>query len=152
MSSQNSKNRNRGGARARKKNWNNSSKAKTAQKKSKTYTDYNFYVGSSTQASDFETSWKFLLNYIREKYTQDIYMALSKLEEVDFDKDKPTLVLEKTEKQEMKDGKPTSNLIKDEDAVIRNEAAKFEFQTEMKSHLSRKEKFSQKKILLTFPT
>ena len=54
-------------------------------KKKKTLEDYYFYVGSSKQASDFETTYDFLLNYIKRTYTRgnDIAEALRKMESPD---------------------------------------------------------------------
>ena len=38
--------------------------------KNKTLDDHWFYVGSSKQASDFETTYTFLVNYIKRTYTR----------------------------------------------------------------------------------
>ena len=39
-------------------------------KKKKTLEDYWFYVGSDKQASDFETTYDFMVNYIKRTYTR----------------------------------------------------------------------------------
>ena len=62
-------------------------------KKKKTLEDYYFYVGSSKQASDFETTYDFLLNYIKRTYTRgnDIAEALRKMESPDKNNWTPVL-------------------------------------------------------------
>ena len=64
-------------------------------KRKKAIEDYYFYVGSSKQASDFETTYEFLLNHIKKTYTRgnDISEALRTLEDPDSDKWKPTLIM-----------------------------------------------------------
>ena len=55
--------------------------------------DYVFYLGSSKQASDYETTAEYLINYIQETfdYGQDIAESLSTLEDVDLSVYKPKL-------------------------------------------------------------
>ena len=62
-------------------------------KKQKTIEDYCFYVGSSTQASDFETTSAFILNYIKKTYHRgnDISESLRELMKKDTNVWKPTL-------------------------------------------------------------
>ena len=64
-------------------------------KRKKAIEDYYFYVGSSKQASDFETTYEFLLNHIKKTYTRgnDISEALRTLEDPDSDQWKPTLIM-----------------------------------------------------------
>ena len=65
--------------------------------------DYYFYVGSTKQASDFESTYEFLLNYIKKTYTRgnDISEALRKLEVPDTNSWKPSLEMSiKTEPAE----------------------------------------------------
>ena len=47
-------------------------------KKKKTLEDYYFYVGSNEQAYEFETTYKYLVNYIKKTYNRgnDIAEAL----------------------------------------------------------------------------
>ncbi len=73
-------------------------------KKKKTLEDYYFYVGSSKQASDFETTYEFLLNYIKRTYTRgnDIAEALRKMESPDTNKWKPVLQMSKDTDDEVK--------------------------------------------------
>jgi hypothetical protein len=56
----------------------------TANKK-QFVTDFNYYLGSSKQASDYETTTEFLINHIKKLYDygNDIGTALEKLESVD---------------------------------------------------------------------
>jgi triphosphoribosyl-dephospho-CoA synthetase len=51
-------------------------------KKEKTIEDYFFYVGSSKQASDFETTSEFLINHMKKTFDRgnDISEALQMLE------------------------------------------------------------------------
>ena len=62
-------------------------------KKKKSIEDYYFYVGSSKQASDFETTSEFLINHIKKTFDRgnDIAEVLWTLEPQDVDLWKPTL-------------------------------------------------------------
>jgi hypothetical protein len=62
-------------------------------KKKKTIEDYFFYVGSSKQASDFETTSEFLINHIKKTFDRgnDVAEALRILVPQDTDLWKPTL-------------------------------------------------------------
>ena len=62
-------------------------------KKKKSIEDYFFYVGSSKQASDFETTAEFLVNYVKKTFDSghDIAEALRTHEPVDTEVWKPTL-------------------------------------------------------------
>jgi hypothetical protein len=62
-------------------------------KKKKTIEDYFFYVGSSKQASDFETTSKFLINYVKKTFDRgnDVVEALRRLTPEDTELWKPTL-------------------------------------------------------------
>ena len=64
----------------------------TVQKK-KALEDHHFYVGSSKQASDFETTYEFLLNHIKRTYARGnvISKALRTMEDPDEDTWKPKL-------------------------------------------------------------
>ena len=55
--------------------------------------DHIYYLGSITQASDYETTTSFIINHIMKTYTRglDIAEALEKLQELDFTTSKPTL-------------------------------------------------------------
>ena len=59
---------------------------KTYDKKKKTLEDYYFYVGSDKQASNFESTYKFMVNYIKRTYTRgnDVAESLRKLEAPDI--------------------------------------------------------------------
>ena len=62
-------------------------------KKKKTIEDYYFYVGSSKQASDFETTSEFLINHVKKTFDRgnDVAEALRVLIPQNTDLWKPTL-------------------------------------------------------------
>ena len=57
----------------------------SAANKKQFVTDFNYYLGSSKQASDYETTTEFLINHIKKlnDYGNDIGTALDKLESID---------------------------------------------------------------------
>ena len=63
------------------------------QKKKKTMEDYFFYVGSSKQASDYETTSEFLINHVKKTFDRgnDIAEALRMLEPQETEKWKAKL-------------------------------------------------------------
>ncbi|KAI2506113.1 Reverse transcriptase (RNA-dependent DNA polymerase) [Fragilaria crotonensis] len=64
-----------------------------AASKKQYVTDYNYYLGSSKQASDYETTTEFLINHIKKLYDygNDIGSALEKLESIDTTAWKPSM-------------------------------------------------------------
>eukprot|EP00978_Attheya_sp_CCMP212_P028789 scaffold100331_cov51-Attheya_sp.AAC.11 len=74
----------RGGGRG---GGNKPSTSKTVVKKKTTITDYVFHVGSVKQASEFETTSEFIINYI----SSDIGSALENLQPMDRANKKPKL-------------------------------------------------------------
>eukprot|EP00978_Attheya_sp_CCMP212_P020209 scaffold57559_cov54-Attheya_sp.AAC.2 len=73
---------------------NKPSASKIVAKKKTTITDYVFYIGSAKQASEFETTSEFVINYIRKtyEYSSDIGNGLdSSLQPMDRNKEKPSL-------------------------------------------------------------
>jgi hypothetical protein len=74
---------------------NSSTKSSGMPKKEikKSVNDYYYYLGSAKQASDYEMTTEFLINYIKKTfdYRSDIGRALKELKEVDTDPWKPTL-------------------------------------------------------------
>jgi hypothetical protein len=68
-------------------------------KKKKTIEDYYFYVGSSKQASDFETTSEFLINHVKKTFDRgnDIAEALRMLVAQDTEQWKPTLMFSDSE-------------------------------------------------------
>ena len=68
------------------------SNASNANKK-QYVTDFNYYLGSAKQASDYETTTEFLINYIKKLYDygNDIGSALENLEPVDTAPWKPRM-------------------------------------------------------------
>ena len=63
------------------------------QSKNKKLTDYNYYLGSSKQASDYETTTQFLINHIKKTYDHglDVATALTSSEPIDTEEWKPSL-------------------------------------------------------------
>ena len=61
--------------------------------RTKTITDYNYYVGSVQQASDYNITTEFIINYIKKTYDQgnNIGTALKDLIPMDENKNKPDL-------------------------------------------------------------
>ena len=61
--------------------------------KKKNITDYVYYVGSAKQASDYEITTEYIINYIKKTYDYgiDIGKALESLTETSFDSMKPAL-------------------------------------------------------------
>ena len=59
----------------------------------KSLEDYMFYLGSSKQASDYETTAEYLINHIQETYDygEDIAESLYTLKDVDLSIHKPEL-------------------------------------------------------------
>ena len=56
---------------------------KKPEKKKKGLTDYNYYLGSSRQASDYENTTEFIINHIKKTFTRgnDIAESLRMLQE-----------------------------------------------------------------------
>jgi hypothetical protein len=55
--------------------------------------DYQYFLGSAKQASDYETTTSYLINHIKKTYNygNDIATALEQLQEADFSQYKPNL-------------------------------------------------------------
>ena len=87
----------RGGQGGRKQN--NSTKP---TKTKKTIEEYYFYVGSSKQASDYETTSEFVINYIKKTFDRgnDVAEALRTLVKEDTSVWKPTLQFSKATDQD----------------------------------------------------
>ena len=58
---------------------------KKPEKEKKSLKDYNYYLGSSKQASDFESTTEFIINHVKktDNHSRDIAEALKTLEPVD---------------------------------------------------------------------
>jgi hypothetical protein len=59
----------------------------------KSIVDYNYYLGSAKQASDYETTTEYLINYIKKTYDygNDIGTALKNFEAVDINPWRPSM-------------------------------------------------------------
>ena len=68
-------------------------------KKKQFVTDYSYYLGSAKQASDYETTTEFLINYIKKLYDygNDIGTALESLEPLDTSAWKPRMEVSTSE-------------------------------------------------------
>ena len=73
--------------------WTSRKDQNTKMKKKKTLEDYYFYVGSDKQASDFETTYEFMVNHIKRTYVRgnDIAETLRNLKSPDVNMWKPSL-------------------------------------------------------------
>eukprot|EP00978_Attheya_sp_CCMP212_P006031 scaffold13573_cov49-Attheya_sp.AAC.1 len=82
------------GGRGRSRGYGGRTPVKTVVKK-KTIADYNYYIGSSKQASDFEITTEFVINHVKKtfEYGHNIGTALKLLEPMDKLKDKPKLAV-----------------------------------------------------------
>ena len=69
------------------------SNKKQEVKKKKSLSDYNYYLGSSSQASDYETTTDYIINCVKKTYSdgKDIADALTKLVHLDTNLWKPSL-------------------------------------------------------------
>jgi len=72
---------------------NESTRNQTYKPTKKILTDSIYYLGSSKQASDYEATTEFLINYIKKSfnYGMDIGMVLETLQEVDLNEYKPSM-------------------------------------------------------------
>ena len=72
---------------------------------SKSLEDYEFYIGSSKQASDFEVTTKFIINHTQETFDsgKDIAEALRMMNGQNTSKWKPTLSVSTSEDEHVRD-------------------------------------------------
>ena len=82
-----------GGGRGRDNFRKPSNNLKAGMKKKKSIDDYYFYIGSSKQASDYEMTVEFVINYIKKTFTQgnDIAESLRTLQITDTTEWEPIL-------------------------------------------------------------
>ena len=92
MSTRNQKNRNT-----------NKKFNKSYTSKKKGIDDYNFYLGTSKQASDYEVTSEFIINYIKRTFQRgnDIAESLRTLSLHDTEKWKPSLTASKAEDEDI---------------------------------------------------
>ena len=95
--------------------------------------DYNYYLGSAQQASDYETTTEFLINHIKKLYEfgNDIGTALEELTELDLAKYKPTMASSKDSDEEIK--------------ALENEQFKIEFKSDYDNYRSRVQTYENNK-------
>ena len=70
----------------------------------KSVTDYNYYLGSAKQASDYETTTEFLINHVKKvfDYGNDIGTALELLEPLDVSTWKPSMQVSRASTEEVR--------------------------------------------------
>jgi hypothetical protein len=97
----------------------------------KSVNDYNYYLGSAKQASDYEMTTEFLINYIVKtfEYVNDIGQALRELEYPNPDSWKPTM------QQSMHLGNDPDN---EAQRAFENKQFNFEFKSEFDDFRIRK--------------
>ena len=99
---------------------------KNPDKERKSLKDYNYYLGSSKQASDYESTTQFIINHIKKTYNhgKDIAEALKRLEPINQEDWAPQLQV---------------SLIPgdDEDTVRQRTAEDRQFEIKFKEDLSR---------------
>ena len=102
-------------------------------KKKKTLEDYWFYVGSDKQASDFETTYDFMVNYIKRTYTRgnDIAETLRTLIEPETDLWKPSLQVSLSSDEDEKKGE--------------NRQYELDYKAEYDEYMKRKREFVENK-------
>jgi hypothetical protein len=104
------------------------------EKKKKNVEDYVYYVGSNKQASDFETTNEFMINYIKRTYTRgnDIAEALINLEEPVMKDWKPTL--------------KTSNNKNQDEKKREDKEYELDYKGELDEYLKRKREYEQNRF------
>ncbi|KAG7371066.1 reverse transcriptase RNA-dependent DNA polymerase [Nitzschia inconspicua] len=90
---QNNNGRHRSGYKSNKGKTNNKGSHNRNDTRKKSIEDYVFYLGSAKQASDYETTARYVINHITKEFDQgqDIGEALEELKEVDQSKWEPKL-------------------------------------------------------------
>ena len=104
----------------------NNNNNKKPEKEKKSLKDYNYYLGSSKQASDFESTTEFIINHIKKTYNhgRDIAEALKTLEPVDRTDWAPQLQV-------------SIVMGNDADAIRQRQAEDRQYEIEFKEDLSR---------------
>jgi hypothetical protein len=100
----------------------------------KSITDWNYYIGSAKQASEFEAITEFLLNYIREQFEfgNDIAKAIDDQEPVDTKIWRPSLQKSQSEDPETKKNE--------------NEEFRMEFQAALQTYQKRQSLYESNTI------
>ena len=97
----------------------------------KTTDDYIFYIGTIKQASDYELSVEFIINYIKRTFTRgnDISESLRTLTEFNTKQWRPTLQIS------------TSNIL--EDKLREDKQYKFEYKAELGKAIKRSREYKE---------
>ena len=125
MSGRTGNHRSRGSTRGRgSKMKGNALQRKTSKKK--TLEEYVFYVGTSTQASDYETTAEFLINYVKRTFDRgnDVAETLRNLTKLETETWKPNLKV--------------STMTDENKREAQNKQFEIEFKAELEEYLMRK--------------
>jgi len=106
------------------------------KKKKKSLSDYSYYLGSASQASDYETTTDYVINYIKKTYSdgKDIADALTKLKAPDINTWKPSL------QASLIVGTDPKDIIKRD---TENRQFEIEFKQELSRYSSRKQQYEE---------
>ena len=107
--------------------------------KKKSLSDHNYYLGSSSQASDYETTTDYIINYIKKTYSEgkDIADALTKLEPPDINLWKPSLQVSVHVGTRPED---------DAKRKLEDRQFEIEFKQELSTFTSRKQRYEENKL------
>ena len=91
--------------------------------------DYQYYLGSAKQASDYEATTSYLINQIKKTYAygNDIATALDQLQHVDLSPFKPTLQSSQSKEEDVK--------------ALENEQFRLEFKTLFDVYVKREQMY-----------
>ena len=106
----------------------------TSQASKKSINDYNYYLGSAKQASDYEATTEFLINHVKKVYDygNDIGTALENLEPVDLTQWKPKMQVSEESDEEIR--------------VIENRQFEIEFKAEYDKYSNRVQVYENNKV------
>jgi hypothetical protein len=111
-------------------------KKQDVKTKKKSLSDYSYYLGSSSQASDYETTTNYIINYIKKTYSdgKDIADALKTLTHPDTNTWKPSLQVS------VVTGSQPTDVSQRE---LENRQYEIEFKQELSQYSSRKRQFEE---------
>ena len=115
------------------------SNKKQEVKKKKSLSDYNYYLGSSSQASDYETTTDYIINYVKKTYSdgKDIADALTKLVHLDTNLWKPSLQVSLIAGTEPQDVARRD---------VENRQYEIEFKQELSRYSNRKQQYQENSL------
>jgi hypothetical protein len=106
----------------------------TSQTCKKSINDYNYYLGSAKQASDYEATTEFLINHVKKVYDygNDIGTALEDLEPVDLTQWKPKMQVSEESDEEIR--------------MIENRQFEIEFKADYDKYSNRVQVYENNKV------